>query len=206
MTGKLSYPLNQKVYEDALKGASSTKKTRTSWNRSEISYLKKNAKSKTYEEMAAALGKTKDSIASMLYKMRKNKEKFTNLKLWSKEDDKFLAMNYGTMKREEIAKKLGRTAVAVQIRFSVLNRTGKLVELTEPKQLKINFNKKASKKAAQPEVKEIKVEEASKVPVVKEVPVLKNKKESDKGQAFMIGLTILNTIILSWILFSSFIH
>ena len=198
MTGTLSWPLNQKVYQEALNAKTpQVKKTYTSWSSKERAYLKKFASTKTIKQLAKELGKTESSITSQLYimrkKLKKTPRKATPIVLWTMEEDKFLAENYGKMKNAEIGEKLGRTAVAVQIRYSNLKCKGKLEKLCTPKQVEVT-----------PKPVQIK-KETPKKKVIK-AQITKVKKESNKSQALMIGLTILNTIILSWILFSSFIQ
>ena len=199
MTERLSWPLNQKVYEKALKESPSLKgpKTRTNWSRKDLSYLKKHAGVKSYKEIALELGKTQDAIASMIYKMKKGDKRFFNISNWTKEEDKYLVNNYGTFKNEELGKKLGRSAAAVQIRYSVLKKKGAIKELLESRQMKINFKTPV-------ENKKVETSKGKKAQPSASMPDSEGK-EVNVANAVLIGLTILNTLALTFMLLSALI-
>lgn len=202
MSRTLSKPLDKSVHKEFLEQGAGIKRTYTMWSRKERAYLKKYAKTKSIKQLAKELGKTESSVTSQLYLMRKNHKKYSSLNIWTKEEDEFLVKNYGTLKNAEIGKKLGRTATAVQIRYSNLKCKGKLKEFSTAEQLQLTFNEpiKAPIKQVDVPIEPEKVEMKAPKTDSKEVS---GKKESNIGQAFLIGLTILNTLILSWIAFSN---
>ena len=186
MTETVNWPLDQKVYKEALKHASKTK-TYELWSKKDLSFLKKNVKVMTVKEIAKSLGRTENAVRSQVWAIKNGIRKDSKPKsistsksstVWTKEEEKFLIENKGKLKNKEIAKALGRTEVAVKLRSSYIKN-----------------NKKAALK------KEIKASNEQAKPKAKFKPTYK----VDKAQAFLIGFTILNTMALAYILLSSFI-
>ena len=189
MQEKLEWPLDQKAYKKAL-----DKKTYTLWSRKEKAHLKKYASIKSVKELAKELGKTESAVSSQIYLMKKKKQNYSSSSIWTKAEEAYVVENYGKKKNAEIGKKLGRTAVAVQLRYSVIKRSGRLSEYLKTQQMTTNLETPKGKvKALHKKAPERRIVKAP-------------EKQIDKIQIFTVTFTIINTIILSWILFSSYIH
>lgn len=170
----LSYPLNQKVYKEALKN--STKQYET-WSKKDLNYLRKNYKGMSAQELASALGRSVYAIRSQVQALKKKglnpiKSKTPN---WTPEEEKFLLDNFSKLKVKEIAKSLKRSEVAIKIRYGLLQK----------KASKANKNITATKEV---------------------VKSSKSAYKTSKLEGVLTFFTIINTIILSYILITSIIH
>jgi DNA-binding CsgD family transcriptional regulator len=87
------------------------------WTEKEETYLKKNHKKKTPEEMARFLGRTERGVRSRMENMgidRKYKEAYCNgVRVWTDKEDDYLKKHFPQKKNKEIAKKINRSIHSV---------------------------------------------------------------------------------------------
>lgn len=152
------------------------------WNSKDLKFLKANASTMPVKELAKALGRTENAVRSQIYAIKNGLRNSSGnqFKLWTTEEEKFLLENVGKLKNKELAKALGRTEVAIKLHSSYLKNKVKDTVKTSCKKNQV--------KNAITSTKESKVNKGNRV------------------QAFLVGFTILNTILLSYVLLSSLIH
>ena len=151
-------------------------------NNKALKFLKSNYSTIPVKELAKILGRTENAIRSQIYVIKNELRINTKNKsrLWTKEEEKFLLENVGKLKNKDIAKALGRTEVAITLRSSYLKNKVKNTIKTSCKKNQVKNTISSTK--------ESKVNKGNRV------------------QAFLIGFTILNTILLSYVLLSNFIR
>ena len=124
------------------------------WTRQDEQFLKDNYDTMSIGILARRLGRTRSATINRINKLnlrKKPKELKNQSKTWTKDDDKFLKNNYGKLINEEIAKRLGRTEKAIQLRVSKMGlRKNKSRKWTkeEDEFLKSNYGKLINKEIA----------------------------------------------------------
>jgi DNA-directed RNA polymerase specialized sigma24 family protein len=87
------------------------------WTEKEETYLKKNHKKKTPEEMARFLGRTESGVRSRMENMgiaRKHKETYSNgSRVWQDSELKYMKKHFPKKKNKEIARELDRSIFSV---------------------------------------------------------------------------------------------
>lgn len=95
------------------------------WSERDIKTLRKLwQQGKTGKEIAAILGKTRQSVAGQVQRQIRDfglHKKFVWPKRWSKEEDEYLILNYHKTPRSRIVAALGRTVNAIEHRAACLN-------------------------------------------------------------------------------------
>ena len=87
-------------------------KSSTGWQKSDITYLKKHFKKKTYKEIGYCLQRSEKSVINMAQRLGLSKG--ISRKAWTVKEVEYLTRNYKTNSAEEIALRLKRSRISVQ--------------------------------------------------------------------------------------------
>jgi hypothetical protein len=90
------------------------------WTKDEVKFLQANYLTLGAEECARQLGRTKAAVHGKIRKVGGGRPSIGPKVEWTEEEMSFLRENYQTMSWEEMAQKLGRTEMAIQVRASML--------------------------------------------------------------------------------------
>jgi len=101
--------------------------TRRKWTDEELRYVASNSENKSVQELAQAIDRSRNSVSTMLYKLRgKGELKWCNYKHWTEEEDAFICSNRGRMTVDELTDKLNRTRLALKNRIVYLKKIRKI--------------------------------------------------------------------------------
>lgn len=105
--------------QETMKKGSQKTNTNKKWSDQEVEFLVMNYNSMTHEEIAFALGRTKQSIQKKLHYI--DLRKYSKMENWSKEEIQYLRQNYKNGSIIQLQNHLNRTFKAIHTKANSLN-------------------------------------------------------------------------------------